>query len=163
MSNKKETIKTILSAGDIPATLMRLPKGMYKVKITEIGNLPTKEPCLASQDPKYYIGMLSKQLGFYSDSSTIALLQNINKFSSGALMSMLLMTIAKELDLNHAGHISTCSEVYVYSTVNGKIGAISTKNISKASFKYFAAFRSKEEAVFAIKTVNAIKTFINEY
>lgn len=160
MSDKKETI---IPAGDIPAMLMRLPKGMYKVEITQVDSVPKPEPCLVSQDPKYYIGVLSKQLGFYSDDSTRALLQNINKFSPGALMSMLLMTIAKELDLNHAGHISTCSEVYVYSTVNGKIGVISTKNISKASFKYFAAFRSKEEAVFAIKLVNNIKTFINEY
>lgn len=163
MSNKKEIIETTLLASNIPAMLMRLPKGMYKVKITEVSGQPTVEPCLVSQDPKYYIGILSKQIGFYSDDSTRALLQNINRFSPGALMSMLLMTIAKELDLNHAGHISTCSKVYVYSTVNGKIGSISTKNISKASFKYFAAFRSKEEAVFAIKLVNAIKTFINEY
>lgn len=163
MSNKKEFIETIFSAGNIPAMLMRLPKGMYKVQITEVSNQPTVEPCWPSQDPMYYIEILAKQLNFYSDSSTIALLQNINKFSPGALMSMLLMNIAKELDLNHAGHISTCSEVYVYSTVNGKIRVISTKNISKASFKYFAAFRSKEEAVFAIKMVNAIKTFINEH
>ena len=163
MSNKKEFIETIISAGDIPAMLMRLPKGRYKLKITEVSNQPIIEPCCPSQDPKYYIGVLSKQLGFYSDNSTMALLRNINSFSPGALMGMLLMTIAKELDLNHAGHISTCSEVYVYSTVNGKIGVISTKNISKASFKYFAAFRSKEEAVFAIKTVNTIKNFINEH
>ena len=160
MSDKKETV---ISAGDFPAMLMRLPKGMYKVEITPVDSVPKPELCLPSQDPKYYIGVLSKQLGFYSDDSTRALLQNINRFSPGALMSMLLMTIAKELDLNHAGHISTCSEVYVYSTVNGKIGVISTNNISKASFKYFAAFRSKEEAVFAIKLVNVIKTFINEH
>ena len=156
MSDKKETI---ISAGDIPAMLMRLPKGMYKLEITKISGQPTVKPCLPSQDPMYYIEILAKQFGI----DTLILCKKINNISSGALMSMLLMTIAKELDLNHAGHISTCSEVYVYSTVNGKIGTISTKNISKAAFKYFAAFRSKEEAVFAIKMVNAIKTFINEH
>lgn len=159
MSNKKEFIDTIFSAGNIPAMLMRLPKGMYKVQITEVSNQPTVEPCWPSQDPMYYIEILAKQFGI----DTLVLCKQINNVSPGALMSMLLMTIAKELDLNHAGHISTCSEVYVYNTVNGKIGVISTKNISKASFKYFAAFRSKEEAVFAIKTVNTIKTFINEH
>ena len=162
MSNKKETIETILSAGNIPAMLMRLPKGMYKVEITEVSGQPTVEPCLPSQDPKYYIEILAKQVGF-GCIDTLTLCKKINDVSPGALMSMLLMTIAKELDLNHAGHISTCSEIYVYSTVNGKIGVIPTKNINKASFKYFAAFRSKGEAVFAIKMVNAIKTFINEH
>jgi hypothetical protein len=159
MSDKKETI---ISAGGIPAMLMRLPKGMYKVEITPVDNVLKPELCLPSQDPKYYIETLAKQVNFCCN-DTITLCKKINDVSPGALMSMLLMTIAKELDLNHAGHISTCSEVYVYSTVNGKIGVISTKNISKASFKYFAAFRSKEEAVFAIKMVNAIKTFINEH
>lgn len=159
MSDKKETV---ISAGDFPAMLMRLPKGMYKVEITPVDNVLKPELCLPSQDPKYYIETLAKQVNFCC-SDTITLCKKINDVSPGALMSMLLMTIAKELDLNHAGHISTCSEVYVYSTVNGKIGVISTKNINKASFKYFAAFRSKGEAVFAIKMVNAIKTFINEH
>lgn len=159
MSDKKETI---LSAGDIPAMLMRLPKGMYKVEITQVDSVPKPEPCLPSQDPRYYIELLAKQLGL-SNLDTVIECKKINCVAPGALMSLLLMTVAKELDLNHAGHISTCSEVYVYSTVNGKIGVISTKNINKASFKYFAAFRSKSEAVFAIKIVNTIKTFINEH
>ena len=159
MSDKKETI---ISAGDFPAMLMRLPKGMYKVEINPVDSVPKPEPCLPSQDPKYYIEILARQLNFRCN-DTITLCKKINAVSPGALMSMLLMTIAKELDLNHAGHISTCSEVYVYSTINGKIGVVSTKNINKASFKYFAAFRSQGEAVFAIKMVNAIKTFINEH
>lgn len=159
MSDKKENV---ISAGDFPAMLMRLPKGMYKVEITPVDSIPKPEPCLPSQEPGYYIGLLSKQLGL-APCDTISACKRVNKAAPGALMSLLLMTVAKELDLNYPDHISACPEIYVYSTINSKIGAVPTKNINKASFKYFAAFRSKGEAVFAIKMVNAIKTFINEH
>lgn len=159
MSDKKENV---ISAGDFPAMLMRLPKGMYKVEITPVDSIPKPEPCLPSQDPRYYIELLAKQLGL-APWDTIATCRRVNKAAPGALMSLLLMTVAKELDLNYPDHISACPEIYVYSTINSKIGAVPTKNISKAAFKYFAAFRSKEDAVFAIKLVNAIKTFINEH
>lgn len=154
--------EVFMQAGDIPAMLMRLPKGMYKVEITQVDNAPKPEPCLPSQEPRYYIEVLSAQLGL-APWDTVATCKRINNAAPGALMSLLLMTVAKELDLNYPDHISACPEIYVYSTVNSKIGTISTKNISKSAFKYFAAFRSKEEAVFAIKLVSTIKTFINEH
>jgi len=159
MSDKKETI---ICAGDIPAMLMRLPKGMHKVEITQVDNTPTVEPCLPSQEPRYYIASLAKQMGL-APWNTIATCKRIDSAAPGALMSLLLMIVAKELDMNYPDHISTRPEIYVYSTVNAKIGAISTKNISKSAFKYFAAFRSKEDAIFAIKLVNNIKSFINEH
>lgn len=158
---KKEN-EIFMQAGNIPAMLMRLPKGIYKLKITQVDNIPNPEPCLPSQEPRYYIELLAKQLGL-APWDTIATCKRVNEAAPGALMSLLLMTVAKELDMNYADHISNCSEVYVYNTVNSKIGVIPTKNISKAAFKYFAAFRSKDEAVFAIKLVNVIKNFINEH
>lgn len=159
MKNENEIF---MQAGDIPAMLMRLPKGMYKVEITQVGNAPKPEPCLPSQEPRYYIEVLSAQLGL-APWDTIATCKKINNAAPGALMSLLLMIVAKELDLNYPDHISACPELYVYSTVNSKIGTIPNKSINKAAFKYFAAFRSKEEAVFAIKLVNNIKAFINEH
>lgn len=159
MSDKKETI---ISAGDIPAMLMRLPKGMYKLEITAVDRETEEPKPSVSQEPKYYIELLAQQLKLYFR-DTIATCKRIHNATPGALLSMLLMTIAKEMDLNYPKHISECSEVYVYSTVNSKIGVIDTKNVNKASFKYFAAFRSKEDVVLAIKLANAIKNFINEY
>ena len=158
---KKEN-EIFMQAGDIPAMLMRLPKGMYKLEITPVECAPEVEPCLPSQEPRYYIELLSKQLGL-APWDTVATCKRLNDAAPGSLMSLLLMTIAKELDMNYPDHISNCSEVYVYNTVNSKIGVIPTKNISKAAFRYFAAFRIKEEAIFAIKLANVIKTFINEH
>lgn len=158
---KKEN-EIFMQAGDIPAMLMRLPKGRYKVEITQVDSIPEPKPCIPSQEPRYYIELLAKQLGL-APWDTIATCKRVNNAAPGALMSLLLRTVARELDLNYPDHISTCPEIYVYSTVNSKICSIPTKNISKAAFKYFAAFRSKEDAVFAIKLVNAIKTFINEH
>lgn len=154
---KKTNNGFIFEAGSIPEVLMQLPKGMYQIIKVQDEEPQYKAP----QDPNYYVELLSEQLGV-TPMNAVAICTKINNTAPGALMSLLLMTVARELDLSYPGHISDCSEVYVYSTVNSKIGVIPTKGISKASFKYFAAFRTKEDAVFAIKLVNAIKNFINE-
>ena len=86
----------------------------------------------------------------------------INRVHPGVVQSLVLRTIAIELDNNYPGHISDEGVVYVYSTTDGHIHAVDTSNINKNSWKYFAAFRSREDAVIAIKLANAVRNVFCE-
>ena len=109
--------------------------------------------------PMWYIMKIGEQLSM-DKNAVISHLKLVHTVSPGALLSMLLMVIAKELDKNYNDHISKADTVYVYSTTDSKIYSMPTSSVKKASFKYFAAFRSKEEAVFGIKMANMIRNFI---
>ena len=109
--------------------------------------------------PMWYIMKIGEQLSM-DRNAVISHLKLVHTVSPGALLSILLMVIAKELDKNYNDHISKADTVYVYSTTDSKIYSMPTSSLKKASFKYFAAFRSKEEAVFGIKMANIIRNFI---
>jgi hypothetical protein len=80
----------------------------------------------------------------------------------GAAISVILHTIALMMDENYPDHISTCDTVYYHSFLDGKIHSIPTNNINKKAFKYFAAFRTQEDAVKAIRLTQAAIKYLNE-
>ena len=78
----------------------------------------------------------------------------------GAAINVILRTIAVMMDKGYPDHISNCDTVYYHSFLDGKIHSIATNTINKKAYKYFAAFRTQEDAVKAIKlTQAAIKYF----
>ena len=74
---------------------------------------------------------------------------------------MLLKEIALELDKQYEGHIKNSNEIWIISLVNGKIMKLSKEGIK--SFKNFASFRSKEDALLAYSILEGIlKDIFNE-
>ena len=80
----------------------------------------------------------------------------------GAAISVILRTIAVMMDENYPNHISDCDTVYYHSFLDGKIHSIPTNNINKKAYKYFAAFRTQEDAVKAIKLTQAAIKYLSE-
>ena len=62
----------------------------------------------------------------------------------GSVISLLLKTIAVELDKKYPDHIKNSKEIYSISLISGKIGKIYKEKIK--SFNNFAAFRTMEDA-----------------
>lgn len=117
----------------------------------------------APTEPLYYLESISKALGIslVSLDHTVFILKGLYNNYRGALISILLYTIAKEIDLSYSGHISQSKVIYVYNTMDGKIYEQSTEKLKDVGFKYFAAFRCKEDAIFAITMANSIiKTYL---
>lgn len=77
--------------------------------------------------------------------------------SNGAVYSIILRAIAVEMDKNYHNHIYDADEIYLFSLLDGKFHKEYTQNISKKSFKYFAAFRTQEDAIKAIKLTQAVR------
>lgn len=105
---------------------------------------------------QYYIDVISNNLG----TSAIPILKALYNNSPGAFISLVLRTVAVEVDKLHDGHIADEENIYIYDPSTAKIHMISTKEIKRVAYKYFAAFRTKEDAIFGIKMTMAIKRFI---
>ena len=72
----------------------------------------------------------------------------------GVVFSLLLKEIAIEIDNRYEGHISKSPEIYCVSVLNGKIKKINKDNIR--TYKHFAAFRTKEDALEAINILKVL-------
>lgn len=74
-------------------------------------------------------------------------LGDIITYNPSVFFSMMLREIAINLDLKYKDTINKCTDIYVISSLNGKISKVSRKNIK--NFKNFAAFRTYEDALLA--------------
>lgn len=105
---------------------------------------------------QYYIDVISNKLG----TNAIPILRAIYNYNPGAFISLVLKTVALEVDMLHEGHIADEENIYVFDPSTSKIHLAPTEGIKRVAFKYFAAFRTKEDAIFGIKMTMAIKRFI---
>lgn len=94
-------------------------------------------------DVDYYIQKIATQMG-WSFQKTDNYLYHMATVNLGSTISMLLKTIAVELDKKYPDHIKNSKEIYSISLISGKIGKISKEKIK--SFNNFAAFRTMEDA-----------------
>ena len=74
--------------------------------------------------------------------------------NQGVVFSLLLKEIAIEIDNRYEGHISKSPEIYCVSVLNGEIKKINKNNIH--TYKHFAAFRTKEDALEAIRILKVL-------
>lgn len=111
--------------------------------------------------PSYeeFINTISKNLGF-SVKDTIQILCSLLKTVPASFFNIVLMVLAKHFDASYEDHISKASKIFVFSTVDAKIHELDGNSIKKIAFKHFAAFRTKEEAIQAIKYMYALKTYL---
>ena len=98
----------------------------------------------------------------YADSTNEGVEILIENNYPGAAVSVILRTIALMMDENYPDHISNCGTVYYHSFLDGKIHSIPTNTINKKAWKYFAAFRTQEDAVKAIKLTQAAIKYLSE-
>ena len=97
-----------------------------------------------------------------ADDDTQCAVEDLIDTYPGAAISVILRTIAVMMDENYPGHISDCDTVYYHSFLDGKIHSIPTNTINKKAYKYFAAFRTQEDAVKAIKLTQATIKYLSE-
>lgn len=106
--------------------------------------------------------ILDDVLNALQEDGTDAIVEDLVGDFPGAAISVILRTIALMMDENYPDHISTCDTVYYHSFLDGKIHSIATNTINKKAWKYFAAFRTQEDAVKAIRLTQATIKYLSE-
>lgn len=119
--------------------------------------IPEKDPRTV-EDALIYVESLErlgKKLGMKHPYVITRFLDKISEASEVAAFSMILKEIAITLDKKYEDHISKSDEIYVISTIDGKI--MKVKEIRKIkSFKNFAAFRTLEDARTACRILKSM-------
>ena len=112
--------------------------------------------------PNYYeftttdwMDLITKSLGSGCSATTKDALKRMDINHPGAVMNIVLQVIARALDSWYPDHISKSEAIYIVNSLNGKVQKADKKVIR--NYQYFAAFRTLDDAVHAVKTFNAIK------
>ena len=106
-----------------------------------------------NRDINYYIKSLADKHNWKKDKMD-GFLGKLYEINPGAVISIMLKEIAIELDKKYPDHIRFSPEIYCFSINHGKIVKLDKTNIK--TFKFFAAFRTKEDAEFAIKVMGGL-------
>lgn len=136
---RKKIVAAYLAAvNDCLDTILKEPKKRNEVKRTkEIKVIKIKT------DKYRFIQSIADRM-HWNVEKTEGYLKVLFKMNPSALFSVLLKEIAIDLDKQYPDHINNCSEVYVISTLNGKINKIPRHYIK--NFRNFSAFRTLEDA-----------------
>lgn len=94
------------------------------------------------------INRLAAKAGWKPEKMCGYLTQLVN-INASAWLNVLIREIAIALDEQYPDHINNCEEVWVLSTMTGKLTKIHRKQIK--TFRNFAAFRTLEDAKFACR------------
>lgn len=145
MEEKKIFVMTSIGPVPFDAVKEHLPKDVAKM-IEDILN--EEEPDDGSIE--FYIDRLAKKKNW--DYKKIeSYLNKLETFSKVSVVNILLMEVAHYLDSKYEDSINKAEEIYVISTLDGKIHKV--EGIIK-NFRNFAAFRTIEDAKFAHKVLS---------
>ena len=117
----------------------------FGIKIDESAEETAVPDCL-----DFYILSLAKRLNWKPD-KVLGFLNKLAEIRPILPFNLLLKEIAEELDKQYAGHIKNSKEIWVVSVLNGSIGRVNKDEIT--TYDNFAAFRTKEDAKFALKVL----------
>lgn len=115
------------------------------IKIDESAEETAAPDCL-----DFYILSLAKRLNWKPD-KVLGFLNKLAEIRPILPFNLLLKEIAVELDKQYAGHIKNSKEIWAVSVLNGSIGMVNKDEIT--TYDNFAAFRTKEDAKFALKVL----------
>ena len=115
------------------------------IKIDESAEETAVPDCL-----DFYILSLAKRLNWKPD-KVLGFLNKLAEIRPILPFNLLLKEIAVELDKQYAGHIKNSKEIWVVSVLNGSICMVNKDEIT--TYDNFAAFRTKEDAKFALKVL----------
>ena len=106
-----------------------------------------------NENINYYIKLLADKHN-WKEGKMNGFLGKVYEINPGAAISIMLKEIAIELDKKYPDHIRFSPEIYIFSANRGKIVQLDKANIK--TFKFFAAFRTKEDAEFAVKVIDEL-------
>lgn len=117
---------------------------------------PTKSTVVESEVPmelEYYIQKIAKKLGWKME-KVYNYLNSVDSILPTAAFSMVLREVAIELDKKYEDHIEKSPEIYVISTLDGRITKANKAHIK--NYRNFAAFRTIEDAKIACRITRDI-------
>lgn len=147
---KKKKLLVMTSFGLVPFDAIKdyLPKELAEV-VEEAVNGPFT--VLNPENVEYYINKIAMEK-HWDYKKVASYLDNLEKFSPAAAFSVLLREVAIHLDNQYEDSIDKAEEIYVISTLDGKIHKIEKGTIK--NFRNFAAFRTIEDARFAHRVLS---------
>ena len=101
----------------------------------------------------FYIKKIAARLGWKLEKVN-NFLGNVDSILPAAAFSIVLREIAIELDKKYEDHIENSPEIYVISTLDGRITKANKAHIK--NYRNFAAFRTIEDAKIACRIVKPI-------
>ena len=102
---------------------------------------------------EYYIQKIAEKLGWKIE-KVYNYLNSVDTIFPAAAFSMVLREIAIELDKKYEDHIEKSPEIYVISTLDGRITKANKAHIK--NYRNFAAFRTIEDAKIACRIARDI-------
>ena len=161
---KKSAINTPLGKGIIIKEIIvnekTLPELLKEGILTPIGCAHstdcTCKHCTKSEVPMnidFYIERIATRLDWKPE-KVYNYLNNVDSILPAAALSIILREIATELDKKYKDHIENSPEIYVISTLDGRITKANKAHIR--NYRNFAAFRTIEDAKIACKIVKPI-------
>ena len=108
-----------------------------------------EKPVVETEVPmelEYYIQKIADKLGWKVE-KVYNYLNSVDAILPAAAFSMVLREIAIELDKKYEDHIDKSPEIYVISTLDGRITKANKAHIK--NYRNFAAFRTIEDAKIA--------------
>lgn len=133
----KDILPELLEAGIVTTT-----KSVKSVVKTEV-----------PMELEYYIQKIADKLGWKIE-KVYNYLNSVDAILPAAAFSMILREIAIELDKKYEGHIENSPEIYVISTLDGRITKANKAHIK--NYRNFAAFRSVSDAKIACRITRDI-------
>ena len=122
-------------------------------------NLQYEEEIIEPNDTEYWMGAL--QEWYHTDKSTlICMMKTMQRYAPGTFVSFVINPLARIIDDEYEGKIQDCETVYCVSTCNGNVCVLPKQNIK--SWRYFGAFRTQEDGVYALKVWLNLKSWINK-
>ena len=151
---EKKQLMVMTSFGPVPFDAVRehLPKEIVEVIDS------TKDEILAAIESAvpvcvdYYIASLAQKAGWKPEKMA-GYLSNLHNINPALAFSMLLREVAIELDKKYEDHINNCKELYIISSMDGRIHKVPRAHIK--NFRNFAAFRTKEDAKTACRILRS--------
>lgn len=128
-------------------------------KLLEAGIVTTtkpEKPVAEAEVPmklEYYIQKIAEKLGWKIE-KVYNYLNSVDTILPAAAFSMVLREVATELDKKYKDHIEKSPEIYVISTLNGRITKANKAHIK--NYRNFAAFRSIDDAKIACRITRDI-------
>lgn len=150
---KEKKIMVMTSFGPVPFEAIKeyIPKeSLNDAEIAAKKALTILNPC----NIEFYIDRIAVRK-HWDYKKVYSYIQNLFKFSNMAALNILLREIAVYLDSKYSDSINKSEEIYIISSISGKISKVNKKYIK--NYRNFAAFRTHDDAMFAY---NVLKDMI---
>lgn len=106
-----------------------------------------------SKDVDYFVNKIATKMGWNVNKANNILCE-VYKLYPAAVFSIILREVAVELDHKYEDHIQNSPEIFVVSTLDGRISKVNKAHIK--NYRNFAAFRTIEDAKTACKILREI-------